>query len=76
MHRRVNVFVVRHHSGTGMSQITKETYKLIRTTPSQLNPQNSLSFFTPLHQGQYQLLAKFPQRVKVTPPPFIRLNTH
>lgn len=56
---------IRHHNGTGVATVIKETYRLMRTTPNDLDPQKSLQFFTPLLQGQYQLLAKFPQRIKV-----------
>ena len=56
---------IRHHNGTGVAQVIKETYKVIKTTPAELDPANNLNPFRPLNKGQYQLLAKFPQRVKV-----------
>ncbi|KAF6031694.1 TBC1D31 [Bugula neritina] len=57
----------RYHNGTGVAQVIKETYKVICTTPSDLNPGSILQPFHPLNKGQYQLLAKFPQRVKNFP---------
>ena len=48
-----------------MSLVIKETYKVMRTTPRDLDPCTVIQPFHSLNKGQYQLLAKFPQRVKV-----------
>ncbi|XP_067934777.1 TBC1 domain family member 31-like isoform X2 [Watersipora subatra] len=57
----------RHHNATGVSHVIKETYNISRTTPTELDPSSCLHAFHPLNKGQYQLLAKFPQRVKNFP---------
>ena len=44
-----------------ISQLVKEAYHIMDSTPADIHPQNMLEDFTPLTKGQYPIFNKYPK---------------